>query len=152
MTERLHFHFSLSCIGEGNGHPLHCSCLENPRKGGAGWAFIYGVAQSSTRLTRLSSSSSSSFKVCLSYRLREPPCTRSHPSHSSTHPMAKEGVKVQLIWPQERHLQQAMNSPQLLEGLPTALLSCFTVKLLSLPSLSFTHPTSAYFFPQGIKP
>ena len=57
MTEWLHFHFSLSCIGEGNGNPLQCSCLENPRKGGAGWAAIYGVAQSRTRLKRLSSSS-----------------------------------------------------------------------------------------------
>ena len=58
-TERLHFHFSLSCIGEGNGNPLQCSCLENPRAGGAWWAVIYGVAQSRTRLKRLSSSSSS---------------------------------------------------------------------------------------------
>ena len=55
-TERLHFHFSLSCTGEGNGNPLQCSCLENPRDGGAWWA-IYGVAQSRTRLKRLSSSS-----------------------------------------------------------------------------------------------
>ena len=46
MTERLHFHFSLSCIGEGNGNPLQCSCLENPRDGGAWWAAVYGVAQS----------------------------------------------------------------------------------------------------------
>ena len=45
-TERLHFHFSLSCIGEGNGSPLQCSCLENPRDGGAWWAAVYGVAQS----------------------------------------------------------------------------------------------------------
>ena len=59
-TERLHFHFSLSCIGEGNGNPLQCSCLENPRDGGAWWATISGVAQSRTRLKRLSSSSSSS--------------------------------------------------------------------------------------------
>ena len=57
MTERLHFHFSLSCIGEGNGHPLQCSCLENPRDGGAWWAAICVVAQSRTRLKRLSSSS-----------------------------------------------------------------------------------------------
>ena len=57
MTERLHFHFSLSCIGEGNGNPLQCSCLENPRDEGAWWAAIYGVAQSRTRLKRLSSSS-----------------------------------------------------------------------------------------------
>ena len=47
-TERLHFHFSLSCIGEGNGNPLQCSCLENPRDGGAWWAAVYGVAQSRT--------------------------------------------------------------------------------------------------------
>ena len=57
-TERLHFHFSLSCIGEGNGHPFQCSCLENPGDGGAWWAAIYGVAQSQTRLKQLSSSSS----------------------------------------------------------------------------------------------
>ena len=57
MTERLHFHFSLSCIGEGNGNPLQCSCLENPRDGGAWWASVYGVPQSRTRLNRLSSSS-----------------------------------------------------------------------------------------------
>ena len=56
-TERLHFHFSLSCIGEGNGNPLQCSCLGNPRDGGAWWAAVYGVAQSQTRLKRLSSSS-----------------------------------------------------------------------------------------------
>ena len=49
ITERLHFHFSLSCIGEGNGNPLQCSCLENPRDGGAWWAAVYGVAQSRTR-------------------------------------------------------------------------------------------------------
>ena len=59
-TEQLHFHFSLSCIGKGNGNPLQCSCLENPRDGGAWWAAFYGVAQSRTRLKRLSSSSSSS--------------------------------------------------------------------------------------------
>ena len=58
MTERLHFHFSLSCIGEGSGNALQYSCLENPRNGGAWWAAIYGVAQSRTRLKRLSSNSS----------------------------------------------------------------------------------------------
>ena len=50
-TEQLHFHFSLSCIGEGNGSPLQCSCLENSKEGGAWWAAIYGVAQSRTQLT-----------------------------------------------------------------------------------------------------
>ena len=58
-TERLPFHFSLSCIGEGNGNPLQCSCLENPRDRGAWWAALYGVPQSRTQLKRLSSSSSS---------------------------------------------------------------------------------------------
>ena len=57
-TERLHFHFLLSCIGEGNGNPLQCSCLENHRDGGAWWAAVYGVTQSQTRLKWLSSSSS----------------------------------------------------------------------------------------------
>ena len=60
MTEQLHCHFSLSCTGEGNGNPLQCSCLENPRDRGAWWAAIYGVAQSWTWLKRLSSSSSRS--------------------------------------------------------------------------------------------
>ena len=58
-TEQLHFHFSRWCIGEGNGNPLQCSCLENPRDVGAWWAAVYGVAQSWTRLKWLSSSSSS---------------------------------------------------------------------------------------------
>ena len=66
-TERLHFPFSLSCTGEGNGNPLQYSCLENPRDRGARWAAVYGVAQSQTRLKRRSSSSS-----------------RSHPYLSST--------------------------------------------------------------------
>ena len=56
MTERLPFHFSLSCIGEGNGNPLQCSCLENPRDGGAWWAAVHGVTQSQTWLKWLSSS------------------------------------------------------------------------------------------------
>ena len=59
-TERLHFHFSLSCTEEGNGNPHQYSCLENPRDGGAWWAAVYEVAHSWTRLKQLSSSSSSS--------------------------------------------------------------------------------------------
>ena len=54
-TKWLHFHFSLSCIGEGNGNPLQCSCLENPRDGGAWWAAVYGVAQSWTQLQQIES-------------------------------------------------------------------------------------------------
>ena len=56
-TERLHFHFSLSCIGEGHDNPFQCSYLENTRDSGAWWAAVYGVAQSRTRLKRLSSNS-----------------------------------------------------------------------------------------------
>ena len=58
MTEQLHFHFSLSCIGEGNGNPLQYTCLENPRDRGAWWAAVYGVTQSRTRLKQLNRSSS----------------------------------------------------------------------------------------------
>ena len=70
MTERLHFHFSLSHIGEGNGNPLQCSCLEHPRDGGAWRAAACGVAQSRTRLKRLRSRSSSKGQ-CV--------CPESHP-------------------------------------------------------------------------
>ena len=85
-TERLNFHFSLSCIGEGNGNPLQCSCLENPRDGGAWQAAIYGVAQSRTRLKGLSSSSSSSsssnnYKLWTKYTHAH---THTH-THSHTH-------------------------------------------------------------------
>ena len=48
MTEQLHFHFSLLCIGEGNGNPLQCSCLENSRDGGAWWAAVYRVTELDT--------------------------------------------------------------------------------------------------------
>ena len=61
-TEQLHFHFPLSCIGEENGNPLQCSCLENPRDGGAWWAAIHGVTQSQTRLKLLDSNSNSLIK------------------------------------------------------------------------------------------
>ena len=72
-TERLHFHFSLSWIGEGNGNLLQCSCLENPRDRGAWWAAVYGVAQSQTRLKRLSSRSSrqGSQACCSPWGLKE---------------------------------------------------------------------------------
>ena len=69
MTEQLHFHFSLSYTGEGNGSPLQCSCLENPRDGGAWWAAVYGVSQSQTRLKRLSSSNSSKIYIFIIHLL-----------------------------------------------------------------------------------
>ena len=69
-TERLHFPFLLSCTGEGNGNPLQCSCLENPRDGGAWWAAIYGVAQSRTRLKQLIGGSSNCVCRCLEIKGR----------------------------------------------------------------------------------
>ena len=78
----IHFHFSLSCIGEGNGNPLQYSCLENPRDGGAWWAAVYGVAQSRTRLKRLSSSSSIQWFSVYSQGVQTsvPPNSRTSPS------------------------------------------------------------------------
>ena len=80
MTERLHFHFSLLCIGEGNGNPLQCSCLENPRDGESWWAAVYGVAQSRTRLTWLSSSNSSNLPwfIDLTFQVPMQYCSLQH--------------------------------------------------------------------------
>ena len=72
-TKRLHFHVLLLCIGEGNGNPLQCSCLENPRDGGAWWAALYGVAQSWTWLKWLSSSSS--IRAPMRHNFREKSCS-----------------------------------------------------------------------------
>ena len=88
-TQRLHFYFSLSCVGGGNGNPLQCFCLENPRDRGARWAAVYGVAQSRARLKPLSSSSSSVFmSVLLSpfvQSLPPPLCPQVHSLHLSLH-------------------------------------------------------------------
>ena len=72
-TEQLHFHFSLSCIGEGNGNPLQCSCLENPRDEGAWWAAVYGVAQSRTRLKRLSAAAAAAAVCKCHFKLSHAP-------------------------------------------------------------------------------
>ena len=89
-TERLHFHFSLSCIGEENGNPLQCSCLENPRDGGAWWASVYGVTQSRTRLKRLSI-------VEMSYNTKE--------AHENEHPRTStKSNRMNLKRPTLRHI------------------------------------------------
>ena len=72
-TEQLHFHFSLSCIGEGNGTPLQCSCLENPRDGEAWWAAVSGVTQSRTWLKWLSSRSRSRRVSMMAHQVKNPP-------------------------------------------------------------------------------
>ena len=102
MTERLHFHFSLSCIGEGNGNQLHCSCLENPRDWRAWWAAVYGVAQSQTRLKWLSSSSSSLSQKCEKVNLHCLSLTScgilfSQSKHTKTVPWKDESLGL-LLW------------------------------------------------------
>ena len=89
-TEWLHFHFSLSCIGEGNGNPLQCSGLENPRDGGAWWAAIYGVTQSRTGLKRLSSSSSSSNVCVIAATPNSEVWKKIVPVHTSNHTLHPE--------------------------------------------------------------
>ena len=93
MTEWLHFHFSLSCIGEGNGNPLQCSCLENPRDGGAWWAAVCGVAQSRTLLKRFSSSSSSSPTWLVS--LQEGGIWHTHTGHGGGQRPVSVGERLQ---------------------------------------------------------
>ena len=108
-TARLHFHFSLLCVGEGNGNPLQCSCLENPRNGGAWWTAIYGVSQSWTRLKRLSSSSSS-MRGCESWTIKKAECQRIDAfelwywrTHSST-------LAWKIPWMEEPGRPQSMGS------------------------------------------
>ena len=90
-TERLHFHFSLPCIGEGNGNPLQCSCLENPRDGGAWWAAIYGVAQSQTRLKQRSSSSR---VTCVEYLNPTEIHRRGDQKKKNTLPSSLKGLQI----------------------------------------------------------
>ena len=100
-TERLHFHFSLSCTGEGNGNPLQCSCLENPRDGGAWWAAVYGVAQSWTRLKQLSSSSSIVLKYMGKYQ-------HSGLSQNYSHKNKKRSFKFGNKHSNQRHLSEGL--------------------------------------------
>jgi len=96
-TERLPFHFSLSCMGEGNGNPLQCSCLENPRDGGASWAAVYGVAQSRTRLKQLSSSSSMTRVPWTARRPNQTILKEINPEYSLEGLMLK--LKLPALWP-----------------------------------------------------
>ena len=107
MTERLHFHFSLSCIGEGNGNPLQCSCLENPRDVGAWWAAVYGVAQSLTQLKRLSSSSSSRLLAWKIPGTGEPGRLPSMGSHRVGHDWSDLAAAAASILAGEFHRQRA---------------------------------------------
>ena len=95
MTKRLHFHFSPSCIGEGNGNPFQYFCLEDPRDRGAWWAAVYGVSQSRTRLKGLNSSS-----ICISEVIDISPSNLDSSSPAflmmySTHKLNKQGDNIQ---------------------------------------------------------
>ena len=106
-TERLHFHLSLSRIGERNGNPLQCSCLENPRDGGTWWAAVYGVAQSRTRLKRLSCKITADGD-CSHEIKRLTPLKKSYdqPRHcikKQRRYFAKKGPSSQGYWRRQRH-------------------------------------------------
>ena len=117
-TERLHFHFSLSCIGEGNGNPLQCSCLENPRDRGAWWAAVSGVAQSQTRLKRLSSSSSKVYNWGLpcSTTDKEPACQSKRHTRLGFNPWVRKNPwkrawqPTPVLLPGESHGQRSLVS------------------------------------------
>ena len=104
-TEWLHFQFSLSCIGEGNGNPLQCSCLENPRDGGAWWAAVYGVAQSRTRLTWLSSSSQYSWVSLVAQLVKNLLAIREtgFDPWDGKIPWRRERLPTPVFWPGELH-------------------------------------------------
>ena len=121
MTEWLQFHFSLSFTGEGNGNPLQCSCLENPRDGGAWWAAVYGVAQSWTWLKQLSSSSSSSSRQLRGFpgssAGKESTCNAGDPSlipGSGSSPGEGIGYLLQYSWV-SLVAQMVKNSPAMWE-------------------------------------
>ena len=123
-TEWLHFDFSLSCIGGGNGNPLQNSCLENPRDRGAWWAAVYGVAQSQTRLKRLSSSSSSS---TLSHSVVLTPCCPMDCSlpASSLHGILQAGILEWIAISSSRDLPdpriRSMSPALQMDSLPSEL-------------------------------
>ena len=112
MTERLHFNFSLLCIGGGNGNPFQCSCLENPMDRGAWWAAVYGVLQSRTQLKRLSSSSSSSqwyWRMLLRVPWRARRSNQSILKEINSE-YSLEGLMLKLMFQYFGHLMQRANS------------------------------------------
>ena len=132
MTEWLHFHFSLSCIGEGDGNPLQCSCLENPRYGGALWAAISGVAQSRTRLKQLS---------CCCLAARHCSLLKVQPGDSLYQSLVNIGVQLSLMCPNFHHLRHLWRaSPTLELPMASAEASVTTLQPSVLYSLSlFPH-------------
>ena len=141
MTERLHFDFSLSCIGEGNGNPLQCSCLENPRDRGAWWAALYGVAQSRTRLKQLSSSSfqfgpfffldkvfSFRFTTKLRGRYRDVPYVSSSHTHMAC-PITSITHQNDMLVTKNGHTQTHQNNPE------SIICHRFSLLVLNIPQV-----------------
>ena len=112
--ERLHFHFSISCTGEGNGNPLQCSCLENPRDGGAWWAAVSGVTQSWTRLKRLSSSK-------ITFNLQFSSVTQSYPTVCDPMNHSTPGLPVHHKLPEftQTHVHRIRDAIQQSHPLPS---------------------------------
>jgi len=136
MTEQLCFHFSLSCVGEGNGNPLQYSCLENPRDSGAWWAAVYGVAQSQTRLKQLSSSRTAAW--CEFWKITVCVCVLTHSVVSGS---------LQPLWIVARQPPQSMLSRrEYLNGLaflPPGDLPDSGIKLVSPALVGGFFTTSA---------
>ena len=105
-TEWLHFHFSLSCIEGGNGNPLQCSCLENPRDWGALWASVCGVTQSRTRLKWLSSRAAYANKVMLKILQARPQQYVNHELPDAQAGFRKEEPEIKLPTPAESSKKQ----------------------------------------------
>ena len=125
-----YFHFSFSRIGEGNGNPLQCSCLENPRDGGAWWATGYGVAQSRRQLERLSSSSSSvhSSTVHSSQKVAVP-------TFSATDGYTKSGIYIQwnITYPLKKGNLSHTTTRKNLEDIISSVQSLSHVRLFATP-------------------
>ena len=151
-TERLHSHFSLSCLGGGNGIPLQCSCLENPRDGGAWWAAIYGVAQCRTQLKRLSSSSHAVIQDWLCHHtFPRTVHTVSVSPHLCPHLLFLIFLMTVILTGMRWHLMGALSCPPLMISNAKILFPCLlaigTPSLEKRPFRFSAHVLIGLFFP-----
>ena len=133
---------SLSCIGEGNGNPLQCPYLENPRDGGAWWAAVYGVAQSWTRLKRLSSSSKSCLTLCDPWtEARQAPLSLKFSRKNAgvgSHSLLQGIFPTQGLNPRLQHYRQILYHLSHQDGLMSKLSLLYCIRVLLLLS-HFSH-------------
>ena len=136
MTEQLHFHVSLSCIGEGNGNPLQCSCLENPRASGAWWAAVYGVAQSWTRLRRLAAAAAATSTDGKTHLLHTEAASESlSPRCSVGTAVGAAHVQKISLWYQVCQLKQTLKSPATYSVAPNYVLTESWILSLNFTSI-----------------